>query len=215
MNRVYIFLPAVTIRHPFTLTPPIIKIQHRRDSIDAKPVDMVFVKPEQGIADQKTLDLVTSVVEHESVPVRLLGLSRIGVLIKMRAVEITESGFVLRKMRGNPIQDDADPVLMKVVDQIHEIGWRAEPARRSKVTDYLISPRTIEGMFHNGHKLDMRKTCVVDVISQERSDLAISKPPVSLLGHTHPGAKVHLVNGNWRVERIVFSAVGHPGTIRP
>src|SRR6266853_3385499 len=215
MNCVYIFLPAITIRHPFTFTPPIIKIQHRRDGIDAKTVDMVFVKLEQGIADQKTLDLVASVVEHESVPVRLLGLPRIGVLIEMRTIEITESGFVLRKMGGNPIQDDADPVLMKVVDQIHEVGRRAEPACRSKVTDYLISPGAIEGMFHDGHKLDMRKACVVDVITQKRRHLAISKPPVALLGHTHPGTKVDLVNGNWRVERIVFCAIGHPGTIRP
>src|SRR5258708_39361992 len=154
INRVYFSLPAVTIRHPFTLTPPIIKIQHRGDRIDAETVDMVFVKPEQGIADQKTLDLMASIVEHEGIPVRLLGLPRIGVLIKMRTIEIAESGFVFRKMGGNPIQDDADPVLMKVVDQIHEVGRRAEPARRSEVTDYLIPPGAIEGMFHDGHKLD-------------------------------------------------------------
>ena len=76
-------------------------------------------------------------------------------------------------MRGNPIQDDADPLLMKIIDQIHEIGRRAEPAGRSKVTDDFVSPRTIEGMLHDGEKLDMRKTRVMDVIGQKRRHLAV------------------------------------------
>ncbi len=134
---------------------------------------MILVEPEQGIADQKILHFVAAVIENESVPVRLLPLPRIRMLVEVRPVEIAEAGFILRKMRGNPIQDDADAVLMKIVDEIHEIRRRAEPAGRSKVADDLVSPRTIEGMLHDGQELDMRKTRVVDVIGQKRSHLAI------------------------------------------
>src|ERR1700683_3564256 len=109
---------------------------------------MVLVEPEQGIADEKILHFVPAVIEHKSVPVRLLRLLGMRVLIEVRPVEITEPRFILRKMRGNPIQDDADIMLMKIVDEVHEIGRRAEPAGRGEVTDNLISPGTIEGMFH-------------------------------------------------------------------
>src|ERR1700676_106701 len=48
MNRVYIFLPTIAIRYPLTVTLSVIEIQHRRDRIDAKAVNMVLVEPEQG-----------------------------------------------------------------------------------------------------------------------------------------------------------------------
>ena len=48
-------------------------------------------------------------------------LARVGGLIFMDAVEIAEAVFVLREMRRHPVQDDADAVLMELIDQIHEI----------------------------------------------------------------------------------------------
>src|SRR4029077_7019964 len=137
---------------------------------------------------QKILHLIAAVIENESVPVRLFRLPGIGVLVEVRPIEITESRFILRKMRGNPIQDDADALLMKIVDEVHEIGRRAKPAGGSEVADDLVSPRTIEWMFHDGEKLDVRKTGVVDVIGQQRTHLAVGEPPVGLLRNSPPGA---------------------------
>src|SRR5215469_5303163 len=97
-------------------------------------------------------------------------------LIKMRSIEITESSLIFRKMRGHPVQDHADSALMKIINEVHEIRWCAEPAGGSKVADCLISPGTVERMLHNRKKFDVCETCVMDVVSQQRCQLAVCEP---------------------------------------
>src|SRR5881398_1276634 len=61
-------------------------------------------------------------------------LARVGVLVQMGAIEEPEPVLVGGKVRGHPVQDDPDPVLVQVVDQIHEVLWRSVPAGRSEVS---------------------------------------------------------------------------------
>src|SRR5581483_4279865 len=105
---------------------------------------MVLLDPEEGVRNQEIFHLRTPVVKHKRVPVRLHALARIGVFVEMRAVEESQSVSVVRKMGRNPIQDDADALLVQRVHQIHEIVRRAEPAGRSEIAYSLISPRSIE-----------------------------------------------------------------------
>ena len=127
---------------------------------------MILIEPEQGIADQEVLNLIATVIKNECIPVRLFPLLWICVFVEVRSIKIAESCFILWKMRRDPIQNHADALLMKVVDEIHEIGRRTKPAGRSKVTDDLVSPGTIERMFHDREKFDVRKTSVMDIIGQ-------------------------------------------------
>ncbi len=82
---------------------------------------MVDVQPEQGAAQEKTPHFVPTVVEDEAIPVGVNPLARIGVLEKVGPIEETEPVLVIGKMRGHPIQDHADLVLMEAVDKVHEI----------------------------------------------------------------------------------------------
>src|SRR5215472_13213994 len=117
---------------------------------------MIFVKPEQRIADQKAPDFVTPVVEHEGVPVWVLSLSRIGMFIQVSAVKETEASFVFREMRWDPIQDHSDSALVEVVDEVHEVVGRSEPAGGREVAGRLVSPRTIERMLHDRKQFHVR-----------------------------------------------------------
>src|ERR1035438_10878806 len=87
---------------------------------------MIFVEPEQGVADEKALDFVPTVVEHKSVPVRLFTLPWVPVFVEMRSIEIAETRLIFREVGRNPIKDDADPVLVKTVHKIAEMIRRTE-----------------------------------------------------------------------------------------
>src|SRR6516164_620218 len=147
-NGLNVFFSAIAIRYPFALRSSIIEIQHGSDGINTEAVHMILVQPEQGITDQETPDFVSAVVENESVPVRMFSFSRIGVLVKVRPIEIAQTRLILRKMSRNPIQNHANFVLMKIVHEILEVVRGPKSACRGEVTRCLVSPGAIEGMFH-------------------------------------------------------------------
>src|SRR5579863_1100301 len=101
---------------------------------------MVFVQPEERVADQKAPHFVAAIIEDECIPVRMLSLPRIGVFVEMRSVEIAQPRLVLRKMCRHPIENHSDPALVKMVYQIHEIRRCSETAGGRKVANRLVTP---------------------------------------------------------------------------
>src|SRR5207244_7050294 len=67
-------------------------------------------------------------------------------------------------------EDDADAVLVQVVDQEHEVLGRAVAARRGEVAGDLVAPRLVERVLHDRHELDMREAHPAHVIRQPRSE---------------------------------------------
>ena len=67
-------------------------------------------------------------------------LSRIGMLVKVRAVEVGETVCVGREVRRNPIENHTDVVPVQVVHQVHEILRRAVAGSGSEVAGGLVSP---------------------------------------------------------------------------
>src|ERR1700747_1652974 len=70
VNRFYVFFSAVAIWYPLSFASSIIEIKHGSHSINPQTIYMIFVKPEHGVTDEKTLDFVPAVVEYKGVPVR-------------------------------------------------------------------------------------------------------------------------------------------------
>src|SRR5205085_9745893 len=99
-----------------------------------------------------------------------------GMLVEMRSIEISQACFVLRKMRRNPIENYADTALVKMVDQEHEIIGIAKARRRRKVSERLISPRSVEGMLHDRHQFHMGVALFMEIITQASGQLAIAQP---------------------------------------
>src|SRR5215469_8041025 len=176
---------------------------------------MVFVEPKQRVANQEATHFIPAVVKNKGIPVALLALPRVGVLVKMRPVEKSQARFIFREMRGSPIENDSDSMLVKIIDQIHEIRRSSEPAGRSKVTRRLISPGTIKWMFHHRKEFDVRKPRIVNVIGEQRRHFPIRQPAITFLRHAPPRTKVHLVYGDWEIERVLPRSLGHPRAILP
>jgi len=57
-------------------------------------------------------------------------------------------------MRGNPVHDDSDPVLVAEVNQIAQIIRSTESTGGSKVPGNLVSPGRIKCMFGERKNLD-------------------------------------------------------------
>src|SRR5438094_9052026 len=116
---------------------------------------MIDVEPEQRARKQKTANLASAVIEDGALPIRMEALPRIGVFVKVGSVEVGQPVLVVGEMRRDPVQNDADIVLVQVVHQIHKILRSAIAARGSEVRGGLVPPRPIERALRDRQKLQL------------------------------------------------------------
>jgi len=142
-----ILVAAVAVGNPLSGFARVVEIEHRRDRIDPQAVEVEALEPEAGIGDEKAHHLLALEVVDVGAPILVESQTRVGMLIKMRAVEIGKTVRIVRKMRRHPIEDDPDPGRMRRLDEGREILRRAEAARRRIKGDRLIAPGPVEGEF--------------------------------------------------------------------
>jgi len=162
----HILPPAMIVGHPLAGRPRIIEIEHGSDGIDAQPVDMIALGPEQRIIDQILRYLAPPEIIDGGIPVGVESLARIGMFIQRRAVKIGQPVFVGREMRRHPIQNNANPGLMRPVDKTRKARRIAEPRGRRIETQRLVPPTGIIGIFADRQKFDMGKAHADDIGDQ-------------------------------------------------
>src|SRR5256885_8589430 len=104
----------------------------------------------------------------------------------MCAVELGETMGVARKVRGGPIENDADAGLVAAIDEVHEVGGRAEAAGGREVAERLIAPRAIEGMLHDGQQFNVRIAEFLYVGNELIGEFAIREPAVGVFRYAPP-----------------------------
>ena len=215
VDRLQVLAAAELVGDPLALLARVVEVEHRGDRVDAQAVGVVAVEPAQRAADQKSANLVAAVVEDRAAPVRVDSEAWVGVLEEMGTVEVLQAELIGGKVRWDPVQDHADPVLMQVVDEEHEVLRRAVPAGRREVAGDLVAPGLVERMLHHRHELDVREAHAAHVVGETRRELAVRQPAVAFLRHAHPRAKVHLVHGERRVAVVGRAAALHPAFVAP
>src|SRR5208337_5167088 len=100
---------------------------------------MIFVQPEHGARHQKAAHFTAAIVKEVSLPVGVKSLARVGVLEQVRAVEESQAVGVGREVRWNPVENDANVVLVEAIDQVHEILRRAVARGGGEVAGGLVS----------------------------------------------------------------------------
>ena len=173
LDRLDVFAAAVLVGHPLAFLARVIEIQHRRHGVDAQPVDVEFVQPEERVAEQERPHFVAAVIEDQRAPVLVLALARVRMFVERRAVEARQAVLILGKMPGHPVENHADARLVKGIDQELEILGRTVTAGRREKSDHLVAPRPGVGMFHHGQELDVREAHVLDVRHQPLRHLPI------------------------------------------
>src|SRR6516165_11186122 len=154
-DRFEIFPAAMGIGDPFALLAAVSAVEHGRDSVDAQSVDMEVLEPIQRGGNQETLHFAAPKIVDEGVPVLMKSFTRIEMLVERSAIEAGESMSVGRKMRRDPVQNDADARGMQRIDETRQPLRRPEPSARRKQAQRLIAPGTCERMLGNGKKLNM------------------------------------------------------------
>ena len=214
-DGVQIFAAAKFVGNPFARFAGIVEIKHGSDGIHAKAVDVIFVEPEESVGDEIVLDFVAAVIVDESAPIGMRALAWVGMFVEMRAVELSEAERITRKMRRSPIKQNAEAGLMAAVDESHELFWSAVAAGGGKVAKRLVAPGAIERMLHDGEKFDVSVAEFFDVGNELVAEFRVGEPAVVILGNASPGAEMHFVDGDWRLEPIFLSAVLYPVGIFP
>src|SRR5262249_8317196 len=103
---------AVLVWNPVTFFAGVVEIQHRSHRIDTQSVGMISIEPEQAAAHQKTADIVTAIVEDRALPIRMKALSRVSMLVEICTVEVGQSVLVAGEVRGYPVENHSDLILM-------------------------------------------------------------------------------------------------------
>ncbi len=170
-----IFVTAVNVGNPLAGIAGIIEIKHRSHRVHPQAVNVIFPQPVKGVGAQIVKNFGTAVVINFGSPVFVFAFARIGVLIEVGAVKFTQPVAVLRKVGRNPVHDHRNPRLVKLVYQITQIVGGAETAGRRKHTDDLIAPRSIQRMFGQRQKFDVRKTHVGNIRNQRIGHFAIAE----------------------------------------
>ena len=99
--------------------------------------------------------------------------AHVGMFEQMCAIEISQTMRIGREVRGNPVEDHANPMLVQIIHQVHEILRRTVARGRREIASGLVSPGTIERMFHHWQQFNVGKLHVVYVLRQARRQLAI------------------------------------------
>ena len=214
-HRLEILVAAEAVGDPLPGAPSVVEVQHGGDRIDPQRIDVVGVEPEERVAGEEVAHLGAAVVEDGAVPLRMESLARVGVLVEVRAVEVREPVLVGREVRGDPVEDHADAAAVQVLDEVHEVLWRAVAGTRGEVAGDLVAPGAVEGVLHDRQQLDVREAELARVVGQLRRQLAVAEVAIALLRNAPPGAEMHLVDRPGGAERVGAGAVPHPLLVVP
>ena len=106
---------------------------------------------------------------------------RVSMLVEMGAIKEAQPVLISGEMRGHPVQNHANSLLVQIVNKIHEVLRRAIAAGGSEVSCGLVSPGAIEGMLHDGQKLHMGKSHLLDIFSELRCQFTVGEETVGFL----------------------------------
>lgn len=135
-----IFATAVLIGDPVAAFATVIEEEHGGDGVDAEAIEMEVFEPEDGIGDKESTDFVATVVEDVGAPAAVFALAGIGVFVEGGAVEPGEAVGVFWEMAGDPIEEDADVILVAGIDEKHEVFRGAEAGGGGEEAGDLIAP---------------------------------------------------------------------------
>ena len=213
LDRVEVLLAAVHVGNPLAVLAPVVEVEHRGHGVHAQAVDVELVQPEERRGREERAHLVAAVIEDGTLPLGVEAQARVGVLVKVRAVELGQAMRILGEVRRHPVEDHADAVLVQHVHQVHEVLRRAVARRGREVAGGLVPPRAVERMLGDRHQLHVGEAQPVQVLRQRLRDAAIGGQLA--LGLAAPRAQVQLVDALRGVERVLRAAIAHPVRVAP
>ena len=115
-------------------------IEHRRDAIEAEPIEMEFGEPILTIREQEMYNLVFAIIEAETIPSwMLVAIARIEILVRV-ASQIAESlHLILHGVRMHDVHNHGDAILMGCVYELLQLFRGTEATAGCKEATYVIA----------------------------------------------------------------------------
>ena len=165
-DGVEIFPAAMPVRPPLPRPPGKIQIQKVGHGVDPQPIEMVHIKPEHRVGNQKAANLRTPQVEIERSPFHIFRLQPVPRLEQRFPVKAGQTVVVFAEMTRHPVQDHADPFFMGPVHQKLKIRRAAIPAGYGVIAGLLVAPGPVQRMLRHRQQFQMRITHVGRIIDQ-------------------------------------------------
>ena len=116
----------------------------------------------------------------------MLPLPRIGMFVKVRTVELGQPMRVLREVGRHPVEDDADPRLVAMIDEVAEFIRITEPAGRRVIPCHLVAPGPVVRMLGHRHQLDVGEAHLQTVGNEPLGEFDVAEGTVFFLCHALP-----------------------------
>src|SRR5258707_13528030 len=92
----------------------------------------------------------------------------IGVLIKMSAVKESQSMIIPRKVRGYPVKENTNTLLMHIIHKVLKVFRRTETTGWRIVARYLVPPRAVVRELGNRHQFDRSESLILAYLCQRK-----------------------------------------------
>ena len=216
LDSVEVLISAVLVGKPLSFLLAVVQIQHGSNGVNADSVDMVLVDPVVDVGDQEVGNLILRQIEDPGAPVGMLSAARIGIFIDAGPVKFRKTESVGAEVRGHPVKDHADTMLVERIYQVHEILGMSVSGCGSIVTCHLVSPGSVEGMLGNTHEFHMCEFHDTQVLDETVSKLSVIVETFrGSVGMLHPGADMALVDHQRLAIGILAGAGLHPARVAP
>ena len=96
-------------------------------------------------------------IEDAGFPIRMKALFGICMFEEMAAIEVGQSMLIIGEVGRHPIENNAQAILVKIIDEIHKILRRAVSAGWCEVVASLVTPRAIKRMLGDRQNLEVSK----------------------------------------------------------
>ena len=201
------------VGQPFARGAVVVQMQHGGHRIDPQTIDVKFLHPIQGVRHQEVAHLMPRVIEDERAPAFVLTASAVFVFVESRTIETGQRMFVLGKMRGHPIENDADAGQMTAIHEALE-GFRTAMARRGRViASHLVTPTAIERVFGHAHQFHMGEALLGNIGNQLRGQcIPVEEAAIRM---ATPSAWMHLVDGYRFTTGPLRRPTGKPTRVMP
>ena len=204
-RREILLAAALVILFPRGIVHAEIQVEHAAHAVHAQRVGVVLFQPEERRAYEERAHLIARVVEFIGAPA-----GHVAGFIERRAVKPAETVRVAAEMPRHPVENDADPGAVALVDEMHQTLRLAEAGRGGEKARRLIAPAAVKRVLRHGQKLEMRVAHVLDVRHERIGKLIPRiKAPVRM---PPPRTGVDFINIPRPAER---AAAGHPFAVRP
>ena len=168
------------------LREPVMRVDHRRDAVEAEAVEMELLHPILDVRQQEMAHRLLAVVEQLGIPERMIARRAGGRIEVIRPVELVEPFVqVLDIVRVNQIHDNAQTQAVRGPDQLLELLGRAEARRGREKIAHMVAEAPVIRMLSYAHQLDRVVSVALDARQHVAGELRVGTYARLLLRHAH------------------------------